>query len=142
MIRKQEYKTQNEKFDASDLPITSVKFVVRAQKVIKITNSVLSLKSTKETVTTTNYVIILKYKYLICDCDTSSPYSSLSEGRKLMSSTAGNPFGTLYGGPLHQQPTSSGNQAANSAIPPPLGKLRLKLIKLEYIPRLKKFPKY
>ena len=51
-----------------------------------------------------------------------------------MSSTAGNPFGTLYGGPLHQQPTSSGNQAANSAIPPPLGKLRLKLIKLEYIP--------
>ena len=52
-----------------------------------------------------------------------------------MSSTAGNPFGTLYGGPLHQQPTSSGNQAANSAIPPPLGKLRLKLIKLEYIPR-------
>jgi len=45
------------------LPITSVKFVVRAQKVIKITNSVLSLKSTKETVTTTNYVIILKYKY-------------------------------------------------------------------------------
>jgi len=38
-----------------------------------------------------------------------------------MSSTAGNPFGTLYGGPLHQQPTSSGNQGANSAIPPPLG---------------------
>jgi len=38
-----------------------------------------------------------------------------------MSSTAGNPFGTLYGGPLHQQPTSSGNQSANSAIPPPLG---------------------
>ena len=63
VIRKQEYKTQNEKFDTSDLPITSVKFVVRAQKVIKITNSVLSLKSTKETVTTTNYVIILKYKY-------------------------------------------------------------------------------
>ena len=38
-----------------------------------------------------------------------------------MSSTAGNPFGTLYGGPLHQQPTSAGNQGANSAIPPPLG---------------------
>ena len=41
-----------------------------------------------------------------------------------MSSTAGNPFGTLYGGPLHQQPTSASNQGANSSIPPPLGNLR------------------
>jgi len=38
-----------------------------------------------------------------------------------MSSTAGNPFGNLYGGPLHQQPTSASNQGANSTIPPPLG---------------------
>ena len=50
-----------------------------------------------------------------------------------MSSTAGNPFGTLYGGPLHQQPTSSGNQGANSAIPPPLGKLRSRVINLDFI---------